>query len=608
MRFILAWVVLLALQSHAQAQQPAEPWSLSPCCSLGGIEGGDLAPAHEPDPQLLYRCVQQEASSNAAKLGNAGYTGVALISYATPDIVNYAAYSFAINVMYAQERGYPMHLYSPATGSDYMQGGDQRWNRVKILSEILDPETGTHRRTLYVVWLDADLIVLDWTLRFESLVAAHPDADIIISAERHAETGVANTGCFIVRNSPWSRAFLSAWWTTYDKSISHDQTFFDRLYRSLPSDERRAHIAILPVNALNSMSPPMVLQGPGDKVLHLMGETAALRRRVFSAGLRHLCGRDLPSLLGGADYNYEAQLGLTQPVLLAMALETWHDKLQASLALLDASPPPSSSPSSLPTADLLTAIGNTREVLLQIKKLQVHRAAAPALLLSSNQSIAILSRLHARVRGALASLDAQRDAARQEGPPTPSSPSSPSSARPDAASVISALNLCGLVGQDLAQEMLAASASAGEPGGDSPRTPNPNLTPTLPDGDSQRPLAFSAVAEIQAQTGRCLERLLGSVAAQSRVLVLEMQAMHLTSCGAFLQQSRPRGDEEEVEAEVIDLFHAAIALLQSARGDGANMHHALPAYEGLAGALCSSLSQPAKLKGLGVYQGMSSQC
>lgn len=503
--------------------------SPSACCSLR-----DTAP-----PQELHLCTLREMERSAA-----ADQGVSLVSYATPDILAYAAYSFAINSVFARRQGYPLHLYSPATGSDFMpDGGDQRWNRVKILFEILDPEHGSHCNASHVVWFDADLIFLDQSLRFEPLLAAHADADIVISAERHAETGVANTGCFIVKNSAWSRAFLSTWWTSFDKTQGHDQTFFDRLYKSLPPTER-SHIAILPVNALNSMPPPMLLQSPEDGVLHLMGESTELRKRVFAAGLAHVCEHDT--------YRNNSQLGLTQPVLLEMALETWHDKLQTSLVALDEAVTMS------PDADVLfDLIGTTREVTLQIKKLQMHTSAAavPQQQLSPNQSAAILSRLHIQTSRMLAAPTHELDPMR----------------------LVRALNLCGLVGQDLARDLWAAGSGT--------------------DAASRRDTLLE-VDRVQAQVGDCLERLLVAVAAQSRVLVIEMKALHLTNLGAYLQSTGRPGDHVAAE----DMFRSAVGLMRSAQTAGANMHHALSAYQGLGGLLCASILPSQRAAGLDVYR------
>ena len=127
---------------------------------------------------------------------------------------------------------------------------------------------------------------MDFDIR--SIIAQHSDSDLIISSERHAETGVANTGCFIMKNSAWSRDFLHEWWTTFDRSEAHDQIFFDRLYKSkLPGIT--GHVAILPQDAINSSPPPMLWQEDHNQVLHLMHQPDLLRKDIFKLGFGEVC-------------------------------------------------------------------------------------------------------------------------------------------------------------------------------------------------------------------------------------------------------------------------------------------------------------------------------
>jgi hypothetical protein len=127
---------------------------------------------------------------------------------------------------------------------------------------------------------------MDFDIR--KIIAENSESDIIISSERHAETGVANTGCFIMKNSAWSRDFLHNWWENYDRSEAHDQIFFDKLYKSmLPGIEE--HVTILPQDAMNSSPPPMLYQTDDNQVLHMMGQPDVLRQEVFMTGFDEMC-------------------------------------------------------------------------------------------------------------------------------------------------------------------------------------------------------------------------------------------------------------------------------------------------------------------------------
>ncbi len=105
---------------------------------------------------------------------------VAIVSYATKNINNYTAYSYAVNAAYADHNNYKLRLLDPST-SNY-EAADSRWNKVKILQEAIDPDRGWARDADYVMWVDADLIFLDMGLRVERVAAEHPTAHILASA------------------------------------------------------------------------------------------------------------------------------------------------------------------------------------------------------------------------------------------------------------------------------------------------------------------------------------------------------------------------------------------------------------------------------------------
>ena len=85
-------------------------------------------------------------STSKATLSNS--LNIALVSYSTPSISNYARYSMAINAAFAENSGYSIALYNPATGSNY-EPRDQRWNRVKLLLEILSSQMDNNNNNGY---------------------------------------------------------------------------------------------------------------------------------------------------------------------------------------------------------------------------------------------------------------------------------------------------------------------------------------------------------------------------------------------------------------------------------------------------------------------------
>ena len=107
---------------------------------------------------------------------------IGIVSYATKNIWNYAAYAMAINSAYAEYNGYTLTILDESSGS--FEDSDSRWNKVAILERALNPIKGWAQDMDYLVWIDADLVFLDFSFRLESVVseARNPKAHIFVSA------------------------------------------------------------------------------------------------------------------------------------------------------------------------------------------------------------------------------------------------------------------------------------------------------------------------------------------------------------------------------------------------------------------------------------------
>jgi hypothetical protein len=160
--------------------------------------------------------------------------------------------------------------------------------------------------------------------------------------------GVANSGFFMARNTPWTREFLQRWLSAYPKlsdqstmypgifgradcsggnenmeqchgveqTTMMDQVAFDRLYHSL-SHHDREHVVILQADALNSHFPAWKHQQSYNQVLHLAATSTLMRRRVFEVGMTSVCGY-LNSTRNRQQSLLKRQLGLTRSVLFSL--------------------------------------------------------------------------------------------------------------------------------------------------------------------------------------------------------------------------------------------------------------------------------------------------
>ena len=337
-----------------------------------------------------------------------------VVSYYSTNIIEYSAYAFAVNAAWAQRQGLRYLLLNATMGHNW-EPLDARWNRVRALLHLMQQEhdlTVEHRqcnkqfadstinlqadcvdiadeRSSFYLWLDADLIVLDDAFDPAELLLQHPAADLLVGAERHAETGIANTGSLLLRNTAWARAFLDDWWegrglhsspgaaaapthANHHRSRSnapnvtegwarahhafaHDQYFFDRLYGALAAGTHAtaatadvSKIAILPTRAMNSVPPAYLHQLPSDKILHLMGEHAELRKQAFRRAWLEGCictrrtdGSD-PSLHADAANAAASsdklqcllQRGLSRPVLVDLTIKHLHHEIHVHLQTL----------------------------------------------------------------------------------------------------------------------------------------------------------------------------------------------------------------------------------------------------------------------------------
>lgn len=127
-------------------------------------------------------------------------------------------------------------------------------------------------------------------MRIEQIAASYPNAHILLSAENHGSTTLINSGAILIKNSKWSRQFLSSWWSWSSRKHYSDQEQFDMLYQARRKiDKLDRYIAILPPDALNSDPPAFTNQKDHNQVLHLMGEHSGFRIRTFSSAFNEIC-------------------------------------------------------------------------------------------------------------------------------------------------------------------------------------------------------------------------------------------------------------------------------------------------------------------------------
>ena len=153
-----------------------------------------------------------------------------------------------VNEAYCQRNGYSFRrlLLSPAEMQGLAAGRHLAWGKVALLEELVSPVGPTKTETSkvlgklrhlkldfdYIVWIDADAMVLDHSILLDHFVELAEGADFIIG-EDMADTDLLNTGLMLFRRSPWCHDLLRRWWNDSDEKWHHqvcwDQTGLCRL-------------------------------------------------------------------------------------------------------------------------------------------------------------------------------------------------------------------------------------------------------------------------------------------------------------------------------------------------------------------------------------------
>ena len=284
LRWIL-YVILLAWSEVSTGVVRIESSELSRLCCK-----------HLDDPVLLLSCTNETIYTSSVGIISqipymSGKQGprlmIGILSRSTSEIVQYAAYSHFAQASYASHRNYAMlPLLPDSEEQDY----EYFRKLVPILYALNRTDLAFHCD--YLVWMDADAIFLDFSFRIEKMVARHPRAHIIMSADV-STTG--NTGVMIIRNSIWSKKFIQDWVSQrlFQRDLT-DQAGLQRILRIRRDTAGR--VVFVPPNDLNSDAPAMGRQKPDDSVLHLAAESDIYRKDVFSISAYEIC-----SSVGEAD-------------------------------------------------------------------------------------------------------------------------------------------------------------------------------------------------------------------------------------------------------------------------------------------------------------------
>jgi hypothetical protein len=159
------------------------------------------------------------------------------------------------------------------------------WSKIKAVQSALNTN-----QCRYVLWLDADVVITNSTIRLEQIIP-HPNPndinhnndnpknitsmDLLVTSDRRF---TANSGVWIISNSTWSRSFLDQWWNMRNYvrskglSLSGDNDAFGALIRQYQQPQH--HVHMLPARChLNSFGVFVPSYSPPSQFQEHVGST-----------------------------------------------------------------------------------------------------------------------------------------------------------------------------------------------------------------------------------------------------------------------------------------------------------------------------------------------
>lgn len=148
---------------------------------------------------------------------------------------------------YCEKHGY--HLFD---SSPYLDNSrPPSWSKIVAARRLLTVE-----QCDWVIWLDADTVIMNSDKKLEPLLPAN--ADFVVTKQKISSY---NAGAWIIRNSEWSKAFLDTWWNMDEYvrvkglSVSGDNdALYHYLTERISESDFSKHIVVPPRCSFNSVT------------------------------------------------------------------------------------------------------------------------------------------------------------------------------------------------------------------------------------------------------------------------------------------------------------------------------------------------------------------
>ena len=183
-----------------------------------------------------------------------------IVQYYTPNLT-YATVSERINRTYCEKHNieYFVQTSKEEIGAT-LNGRAVQWYKIPFLQQVLT--TSDHD---YIIYLDADAVVVKPEKDIRDIINENLDSDLIIA--RDFGPDLVNTGVMIFKNTPWSIDFLERVWEAgdhisrgkYKTHIWHEQTIMSAFAHINTGDAKK--ISILDPSGHNSINDHILRNG-----------------------------------------------------------------------------------------------------------------------------------------------------------------------------------------------------------------------------------------------------------------------------------------------------------------------------------------------------------
>lgn len=192
----------------------------------------------------------------------------------TPNILPYCQHSIKNLLTYAKKYNYGIQIYNQVFNNEVFPC----WNKVASILTNLKNLTNCE----YLVWIDADAIISNFSIPITSFVEKNPGYDMYLCEDIYVSKECINSGVMIIKNTQWSYNLFNKVWSSEIPHHHNDQNviwleIMKEIHPNVPnklkypkycSNLLNPKVKVLKENEFNSN---IYNYKPGDFVLHLMG-------------------------------------------------------------------------------------------------------------------------------------------------------------------------------------------------------------------------------------------------------------------------------------------------------------------------------------------------